>query len=70
MIEVFGEEWKAAEKKLKTYWMHRCDEDSLLITIKTLRNEMLANILFDTLPVTVSGAVYRANRMMGWWWEE
>lgn len=75
MTQVFGEEWKAAEKELKMYWMHRCDEDVLIETLKILRNEMLADIHFDILSrqllhTTMSGGVYKANRMMGRWWEE
>jgi hypothetical protein len=70
MKHVFGEEWEAAKKALKDYWMHHCDEDALLIDIRILRTEMMASIFFDIIPLTMSGAVYRANRMMGWWWEE
>lgn len=70
MREIFGEEWEAAEKELKKYWMHRCDEDTLIINLKILRNERMASILLGDSPITVSGAVHRANRMMGWWWEE
>ena len=75
MSGVFGEEWRAAKKELNRYWMHRCDGDVLLENISGLRNEMMASIHFDSLRrqllhMTMTGAVLRANRMMGWWWEE
>lgn len=70
MKQVLGEEWEQAKKELRKYWFFRCDDDVLIINLKILRNEMMANNLFDDLPLTISGAVYRANRGIGWWWEE
>ena len=70
MKQVLGEEWEQAKKELKKYWFSRCDDDVLIINLKILRNEMMANILFYNLPLTISGAVYRANKGIGWWWEE
>ena len=70
MKEVLGEEWKQASKELKKYWFYRSNNDTLIMNLEILRNEMMANILFDDLPLTLSGAVYRANRGIGWWWDE
>lgn len=75
MSGVFGEEWEAAKKELRRYWMCRCDGDVLLEYIRALRSEMMERIRFEALRhsllhTTMSGAVHRANRMWERWWEE
>ena len=68
--QIFGKEYKQAKSELEHYWLssQKDGEEGLGAELRTLRNRMRISTLLGDM--TISGAVYQANRLLNKWWYE